>query len=182
MSELPDVLIVTHRVPFPPDKGDRIRTYHLLKWLSGRARIHLAALADESVSPEATSVLTGLCSRFAAIPMDRFARIRGLRSLSFGANALVIAFPLLAARFPSELTGRVNTSINVLAFSCAFFLQWGIGLVVNLWPVHTGGYSAAGYFAAWAALLALQTIAFVRLAVSTRGGGNGGAHGGACSP
>ena len=43
---LPRVLYVTHRVPFPPDKGDRIRTFHLLRQLAARGRVWLACPAD----------------------------------------------------------------------------------------------------------------------------------------
>jgi MFS family permease len=77
----------------------------------------------------------------------------------FAANALVLAYAMLATRFPPELTGRVNTSMNLMSFSCAFFLQWGIGLVVNLWPATATGYAPEGYFAAWGALFVLQVLA-----------------------
>ena len=30
-----DILYITHRVPHPPDKGDRIRTWNILRYLSG---------------------------------------------------------------------------------------------------------------------------------------------------
>jgi len=43
------VLVVTHRLPYPPDKGDRIRAY---QWLNALARDHevdVLALADEEV-------------------------------------------------------------------------------------------------------------------------------------
>ena len=30
----PDILYLAHRLPYPPDKGDRIRTFHLLRHLS----------------------------------------------------------------------------------------------------------------------------------------------------
>ena len=99
-------------------------------------------------------------------------------TMSFGANALVLGFPLLAARFPPQLTGRVNTSINMLAFSCAFLLQWGIGLVVNLWPAHAGGYAVAGSYVAWGAMLLAQAIAFVWLLTSTRAGPAAASQGG----
>ena len=59
----PRVLVLTHRVPFPPDKGDRIRTYHILKWLSARAVVDLACLADEPVDAPTLAGLTGLCER-----------------------------------------------------------------------------------------------------------------------
>jgi hypothetical protein len=33
------ILYVTHRVPYPPDRGDRIRTWNVLKFLAGRAAL-----------------------------------------------------------------------------------------------------------------------------------------------
>jgi hypothetical protein len=80
----------------------------------------------------------------------------------------LIGYTLLATRFPPELTGRVNTSVNLMAFSCAFVLQWGIGLVVNLWPATASGYARAGYYAAWLPLLALQVAVLAWLAWTAR--------------
>ena len=42
-----DILFLAHRIPFPPDRGDKIRTWHVLKHLTGLARVHLACLADD---------------------------------------------------------------------------------------------------------------------------------------
>ena len=47
--ERPQVLYITHRVPYPPDKGDRIRNYHVLRQLSANARVKLASLTDEPI-------------------------------------------------------------------------------------------------------------------------------------
>lgn len=81
----PRVLALTHRVPFPPDKGDRIRTYHILKWLSARADVHLACLADEPVEPSTLAGLTGLCERSEVIPHRGPGRWgRALRSFAMG--------------------------------------------------------------------------------------------------
>ena len=43
-----DVLFLAHRIPFPPDRGDKIRSWHLLRHLSGLARVHLACFADDA--------------------------------------------------------------------------------------------------------------------------------------
>ncbi len=72
MPATADILFLVHRLPYPPDKGDRIRTYHILKYLSERARVHLACLADEPVDNAAVAILR----RFAA--QVRVARIDGL--------------------------------------------------------------------------------------------------------
>jgi sugar transferase (PEP-CTERM/EpsH1 system associated) len=65
------VLYLTHRVPFPPDKGDRIRNYHLLRQLSARGEVWLGCLADEPVPPETTNELARLCARVAVVPVSR---------------------------------------------------------------------------------------------------------------
>jgi sugar transferase (PEP-CTERM/EpsH1 system associated) len=40
------VLFLVHRIPFPPDKGDKIRSYHILRFLSARHRVYLGAFVD----------------------------------------------------------------------------------------------------------------------------------------
>ncbi len=41
------ILFIAHRVPFPPDKGDKIRSFHEIKHLSRKHDIHLLAFCDE---------------------------------------------------------------------------------------------------------------------------------------
>jgi sugar transferase (PEP-CTERM/EpsH1 system associated) len=84
----PDVLYLVHRVPYPPDKGDRIRAFHILRYLSGRARVHLACLADEPVAPEAVTALRGYCARVAVVRLRGWSRWRrALASLAWGGTA-----------------------------------------------------------------------------------------------
>lgn len=42
-----DILFLAHRSPFPPDRGDKIRAYNILKHLAMRQRVHLVAFADD---------------------------------------------------------------------------------------------------------------------------------------
>jgi sugar transferase (PEP-CTERM/EpsH1 system associated) len=42
------VLFLTHRLPFAPNRGDRIRAFHLLRMLSRSAEVHLVALAHDA--------------------------------------------------------------------------------------------------------------------------------------
>jgi sugar transferase (PEP-CTERM/EpsH1 system associated) len=42
-----EILFLSHRIPFPPDKGDKIRAHALLKHLSERHTVHLAAFVDD---------------------------------------------------------------------------------------------------------------------------------------
>ncbi len=82
MPDLPRVVYLTHRVPYPPDKGDRIRNYHVLRELSRHARVWLAALADEPVTPDQTARLNELCERVALVPHPRSLARAGLSLLT----------------------------------------------------------------------------------------------------
>src|SRR3954453_17141398 len=42
-----EILFVAHRIPYPPDRGDKIRSWHMLKHLAGQGRVHLACFADD---------------------------------------------------------------------------------------------------------------------------------------
>ncbi len=41
-----DILFLAHRIPFPPDRGDKIRSHHLLKALQQLAPVHIGCFAD----------------------------------------------------------------------------------------------------------------------------------------
>jgi sugar transferase (PEP-CTERM/EpsH1 system associated) len=42
-----NLLYLVHRLPFPPNKGDKVRSYHLLKHLAARHRVFLATFVDD---------------------------------------------------------------------------------------------------------------------------------------
>ena len=41
------LLYLVHRMPYPPDKGDKVRSYHLLKHLTARHRVFLGTFIDD---------------------------------------------------------------------------------------------------------------------------------------
>ncbi|MGD8257828.1 MAG: hypothetical protein PVH56_09695, partial [Desulfobacterales bacterium] len=73
-----------------------------------------------------------------------------------------IPYAVLSQSFPLHLSGRVNTGVNLQVFIAAFSAQWGIGAIINLWPIAgDGGYSPAGYQAAFATMLCLQLLSLL---------------------
>src|SRR5262249_58396557 len=81
------VLFLTHRVPFPPDKGDRIRTFHVLRHLSRQGPVDLACLADEPPAPGTHEALAGLCRRVAVVAHGSPTRwVRAARSVLAGGS------------------------------------------------------------------------------------------------
>jgi sugar transferase (PEP-CTERM/EpsH1 system associated) len=42
-----ELLFLAHRIPYPPDKGDKIRSFHLLQHLARRYKVHVGAFIDD---------------------------------------------------------------------------------------------------------------------------------------
>lgn len=42
-----NILFISHRIPYPPNKGDKIRSFHEIKYLSKKHNLHLAFLIDD---------------------------------------------------------------------------------------------------------------------------------------
>jgi sugar transferase (PEP-CTERM/EpsH1 system associated) len=57
------ILFLAHRLPYPPDKGERIRAYHELKFLGKRHSIDLFTFADTVAEAENQQALQKLCRR-----------------------------------------------------------------------------------------------------------------------
>lgn len=86
-----DILFLAHRIPYPPNKGDKIRSWHLLKHLSERATVHLGAFVDDPADMAHADKLRAICGDVLLQPMRRSDRWqRGLRGLLRG-EALSLA-------------------------------------------------------------------------------------------
>ena len=59
---MPDILFLSHRVPYPPDKGEKIRAWHVLAHLAQRYRIHLGCLVDDVRDRPHLAHLSGMCA------------------------------------------------------------------------------------------------------------------------
>ena len=42
-----ELLFLTHRIPYPPNKGDKLRSFNLLKQLQRDYRVHVGAFIDD---------------------------------------------------------------------------------------------------------------------------------------
>ena len=63
---MPEILYLVHRAPWPPDRGDRIRSWHMFEALAKFAPVHVAALADnEADAAIAREKIAPLCKSLA---------------------------------------------------------------------------------------------------------------------
>jgi sugar phosphate permease len=81
--------------------------------------------------------------------------------LGFFGTASVLVYAGYAQIFPNYLSGRVSTILNLLVFICAFILQWGVGVIIEMWPVTETGYDPESYQAAIGVLFLLQAMGLI---------------------
>jgi glycosyltransferase involved in cell wall biosynthesis len=66
-----NILFLCHRIPFPPNKGDKIRSYNELKYLSKRHDIYLATTLDAISDKEYIDGLIPYCKEICAVHFNR---------------------------------------------------------------------------------------------------------------
>ncbi len=80
-----NILYLVHRVPFPPDKGDKIRSFRELEYLARRHRVWCACFVDAASDVQFVDPLRAYCQDVAAIRLNRAsATLRGLAGLLCG--------------------------------------------------------------------------------------------------
>ena len=78
-----------------------------------------------------------------------------------------LAYTLTAAGFPVALSGRANSTLNLMVFVGAFALQWGMGGVID-WLLASGHSAQIAHRDAFLVLFAVQLTSFAWLFVSGR--------------
>ena len=114
------LLFLAHRIPFPPNKGDKIRSFHLLQHLSKRYEIHLGAFIDDADEWQYQDALKPYCASLKLLPLHpRPAKLASLVGLLTG-EALTLPYyrnrELKRWAFELAASGKVTRG---LAFSSA---------------------------------------------------------------
>jgi len=65
-----NLLYVGHRLPYPPNKGDKLGSYHFLTHLAAKHRIYLGVFVDDPDDWQHLDVLRGICAEVQAVPLD----------------------------------------------------------------------------------------------------------------
>ena len=77
-----DLLLLVHRIPYPPNKGDKIRSFHLLQHLAKHYRVHLATCVDDADDWQHLPRVQALCASSHFAPLNpKLARVRSLGAL-----------------------------------------------------------------------------------------------------
>ena len=81
-ANMANLLFLVHRLPYPPNKGDKVRSYHLLKHLTARHRVFLGTFVDDPDDEAHIDTVRRLCLDLHVVRLTPFtAKLRSLRSL-----------------------------------------------------------------------------------------------------
>lgn len=77
------LLVLLSRVPFPLEKGDKLRAYHLVSRLARKHEVHLVCLSDTPTAPEHLEHLKRFCSSIEVVRIPRWRIILKLLAAAF---------------------------------------------------------------------------------------------------
>jgi sugar transferase (PEP-CTERM/EpsH1 system associated) len=81
----PALLYLCHRIPYPPNKGDKIRSYHLLRYLREHYRVYLGAFIDNQQDWAYVAHMESLCDGCCFVDLNPGkARIKSISGLLRG--------------------------------------------------------------------------------------------------
>lgn len=158
------ILYLAHRIPYPPNKGDKIRSYHTLRYLADRHEVWCACFVDDPADRQHVGALASLCRGVIALPLNRrWATLRGLGNLLIEEPASdgFYRVPAMARRL-AELTSRVD-------FDAALFFSSSMGQyadavrarrkLIDFCDLDSRKWAELARLAAWprSALLALES-------------------------
>jgi sugar transferase (PEP-CTERM/EpsH1 system associated) len=149
-----DILFLAHRVPFPPDRGDRIRAHHLVKALARLGPVHVGCL-DEGDAAAAMGAGTAALGEIAAshciAPRTRPLARAGIAAMLAGKPVSLTAF------HSPKLERWVRETIAAHSINAIFVFSGQMGqyvpddfpgrVVIDLCDVDSAkfaGYAAAG--------------------------------------
>jgi glycosyltransferase involved in cell wall biosynthesis len=113
-----NVLYLSHRVPYPPNKGDRIRTYHTLRALAAAHDVTCVCFSDDRADGVALTALKALTLKVHAVPLSRGAALtRGAVRLARGGTVTEGFYASRRMRDTLRRVTRERSFDAVLAFS-----------------------------------------------------------------
>jgi sugar transferase (PEP-CTERM/EpsH1 system associated) len=110
-----EILFISHRIPFPPDRGDKIRSHHIVKRLARLAPVHIATFADDDLDMSEEVELATLARSYKLVRRGKPMVIAGIQALASRQPVSLTAFhdAALAAYVDKVLATRPISTIYV---------------------------------------------------------------------
>lgn len=99
------LLFLCQRIPFPPNKGDKLRSFSVLRHLAQSWHVHLGCFIDDPVDWGHVEDLRPFCADICCIGLDR--RVAKLRSLAGLVQGSSLSEPYFRSRRLQAWTNKV---------------------------------------------------------------------------
>lgn len=140
-----DILLLAHRVPYPPDRGDKVRSHHVLRHLSGLGRVHLATFADDPRDMGHEDALGQWCESVMVLPRIKGNARAAIEALASGRTVSQTAFDSAAMRgaVAELLAARRYDAVYVYSGQMAQYLPSYLPFVMDFVDMDSAKF--AGY-------------------------------------
>lgn len=110
----PGLLFLCHRLPYPPNKGDKIRSWHLLKYIAQHYRVYLGTFVDDAEDWQYIGEVEQQCAEVKVLSLEGISpKLRGIAGLLTGQSLSEPWYRL------SAMSDWVNALVQQQKVSCA---------------------------------------------------------------
>lgn len=146
MEQAAEILFLAHRVPFPPNRGDKIRAHHLLKALARIAPVHVGCLAENAEDRAGLAELARIAASHCAPPRSKPLVLAGLEAVAQGKPVSLAAFHsgALERWVRDTLAARPIGAIVVFSGQMGQYVPAGFGgrVIIDLCDVDSAKFAA----------------------------------------
>lgn len=124
LTVMGDILFLSHRIPFPPDRGDKIRSHHLLKGLARLGPVHVGTFTETAADSSLEAALAGIASSYSLVRRTKPLPLAGI-------EALIAAKPVSLTAFDNrEMRNWVAKTLAEYAIDTIFVFSGQMGQYV----------------------------------------------------
>ena len=139
-----EILFLAHRIPFPPNRGDKIRSHHVLKALAALAPVHVGCFAETAADRAYEGELAALAASHCMPRRSKPLPFAGVEAMARGLPVSLTAFhhPDLAEFVVRTLREQKIGTIYVFSGQMGQYVprDWAGRLVVDLVDVDSAKF------------------------------------------
>ncbi|HOL74514.1 MAG TPA: glycosyltransferase [Bacteroidales bacterium] len=103
------LLVILSRVPYPLEKGDKLRAYHQIRCLSKYHKITLIALTDQKIHPQAKIQLSQFCQEVYFLKLNKLGIFLNIIKAFFNGLPLQVGY-----FYNKKIRKKINSIIHEL--------------------------------------------------------------------
>lgn len=139
-----DILFLAHRVPYPPDRGDKVRSHHVMRHLSRLGRVHLATFADDPRDMGHEDALRQWCASVAVLRRTKGNARAAVEALAGGRTVSEAVFDSAAmrAQVAQLLAARRYDAVYVYSGQMAQYVPADLPFVMDFVDMDSAKFAA----------------------------------------